>query len=436
LILRGFSEDLSGVQRPPFPVGGYIKHPIHSDPSYYEKIHGLCEIQIVRSSADWSHGILPNEQSIQNAYKDLIEKAQNFIYIENQFFITATGDQQKPIYNQVGRAIVNAIERAFKENRQFRVILVIPAIPGFPGDLRDESAEGTRAIIDYQYKSICRGENSIYGRLNAMGIDPTKYLFVFNLRIYGRIHTTAKLVEREKATGAYTGLQTTNANDILGNRSTAVDSFSLTSPLQSLPILDVNKAAQRRRIFEQAMNDTPVQDTIAKNTLKTDRTVADEEWDDNLDNDQEKIVFVQEEIYVHAKIMIVDDESLIVGSSNINDRSQLGDHDSELSAVVKHHEVVSTLRKRLWMEHLGLLKPQKVNADDDGGDPSSLPPGINGGNIPDVDPIVEDPMSEQLWKMWTTYASTNTEIYRDLFHSDPDDSSNKPPPSPFKNPKY
>lgn len=45
-------------------------------------VHG----QLVRSSADWSSGIL-TEQSIQNAYCEIIRGAQHYVYIENQFFM-------------------------------------------------------------------------------------------------------------------------------------------------------------------------------------------------------------------------------------------------------------------------------------------------------------------------------------------------------------
>eukprot|EP00727_Mastigamoeba_balamuthi_P009368 m51a1_g5053 hypothetical protein (930) ;mRNA; f:70180-74210 len=73
-----------------------------------------------------------------------------------------------------------------------------------------------------------------------------------------------------------------------------------------------------------------------------------------------------EMVYVHSKLMIVDDEVAMVGSANINDRSLLGDRDSELSVVVSGGErvecsmagervsvsrVVHELRVRLWAEH-------------------------------------------------------------------------------------
>ena len=36
------------------------------------------------------------------------------------------------------------------------------------------------------------------------------------------------------------------------------------------------------------------------------------------------------QIYVHSKLMIVDDSVVLCGSANINDRSQCGDRDSEV----------------------------------------------------------------------------------------------------------
>lgn len=38
-------------------------------------------------------------------------------------------------------------------------------------------------------------------------------------------------------------------------------------------------------------------------------------------------------IYVHSKLMIVDDSFVLIGSANINDRSLLGDRDSEIAVT-------------------------------------------------------------------------------------------------------
>lgn len=39
-------------------------------------------------------------------------------------------------------------------------------------------------------------------------------------------------------------------------------------------------------------------------------------------------------IYVHSKCLIIDDEYLLVGSANINDRSLIGERDSEIAVVL------------------------------------------------------------------------------------------------------
>ncbi|CDO96337.1 unnamed protein product [Kluyveromyces dobzhanskii CBS 2104] len=77
---------------------------------------------------------------------------------------------------------------------------------------------------------------------------------------------------------------------------------------------------------------------------------------------------VTEQLYVHAKVMIVDDRSCIIGSANINERSMLGCRDSEVAGVVRDTELIKSkmngeeylagrfpweLRQRLMREHLG-----------------------------------------------------------------------------------
>jgi cardiolipin synthase len=58
------------------------------------------------------------------------------------------------------------------------------------------------------------------------------------------------------------------------------------------------------------------------------------------------------EIYVHAKIMLVDDAWATIGSTNTADRSF--QRDTELNASIWHGDVVRALRRQLFLEHLGL----------------------------------------------------------------------------------
>lgn len=180
-------------------------------------------------------------------------------------------------------------------------------------------------------------------------------------------------------------------------------------------------------------------DSIAKGAMLGEPKPSDELWN-KAEPDTERENFIQEELYPHDKVLIVDDRIVICGSSNINDRSQLGYHDSELSIVMEDTNLVdsvmngqrfkaghhaATLRRMLWREHLGLLPAQRLDASED---PNAQPPGDCDNDIhadgdqADFYKFVEDPLNDELWELWTKQATINTEVFRALFHADPDDN--------------
>jgi phospholipase D1/2 len=233
---------------------------------------GTCQIQILRSCTSWSIGT-PNktECSIMNAYVYLIENSEHFVYIENQFFITSCVVEGTQINNKIGDALVERIELAHQRGDNWRACLIIPLMPGFQNQVDSQDGTSVRLIMQCQYRSICRGESSIFGRLRAQGIDPTQYIEFYALRQWGKIGP--------------------------------------------------------------------------RNSLTT------------------------EQLYIHAKCMVVDDRSVIIGSANINERSMLGSRDSEVAAIVTDQEMIPslmggkpydvgtfphTLRMRLMREHLGI----------------------------------------------------------------------------------
>ncbi|KAI0482500.1 phospholipase D/nuclease [Xylariaceae sp. FL0804] len=440
---EGQDEDLIGVQRPSHPVGDYVLHPLAPLESKHLDNRGTLHAQIVRSSADWSSGILL-DHSIQNAYSEVIRKAQHYVYIENQFFITATGDKQPPIHNTIGRAIVDACVRAGKEGRKFRVIILIPAVPGFAGDLREDAATGTRAIMDYQYKSICRGEHSIFEQIRAQGVDPTKHIFIFNLRSYDRLNKNPTIQKLEESGLKYQQVQRAEAEEIMGegiHGSADVEGEydeHMGQKEEQINLESNMHSTDAKRRYEEAVHEgnteTKSAFSVAHHAMAGTGPVSDEVWEG--DPQDEVHNWIQEELYIHGKLLIVDDRITICGSSNLNDRSQKGDHDSELSIVMEDTDMVTstmdgqpfeagrhaaTLRRYLWREHLGLLPPQKLDASDD---PNARPPGEDSPNDAwdrdDSYKFVEDPLSDEVWDMWTNNATTNTEVFRHLFHADPD----------------
>lgn len=102
--------------------------------------------------------------------------------------ITATKTGCGPIVNQIGAALVRRIKRAFQEGARFKashvlligcqagmltilqVIVCIPEVPGFAGDIKTEGS--LKIIMAAQYRSINRGGSSIYEELRDAGIEP------------------------------------------------------------------------------------------------------------------------------------------------------------------------------------------------------------------------------------------------------------------------
>lgn len=120
---------------------------------------------------------------------------------------------------------------------------------------------------------------------------------------------------------------------------------------------------------------------------------------------------VTEQIYVHSKLLIADDRVAILGSANINDRSQLGDRDSELAVIVRDDEAlkvkldgihegsvsanVHRLRVRLWKKLFGLM----------------------GGTHPAtaLAAVIEKPAAKDTWEAIQRVAQANALAYQKAF---------------------
>lgn len=119
-------------------------------------------VQVVRSAGHWSLGLKPEhiENSIHIAYLELIDKANHFIYIENQFFISGTAGE--PVKNKIAQALVLRVRRAIEEGKNFKVVIVIPLLPGFEGGVEEKTGAFTRLTLSYQQKTISKGAMSLY----------------------------------------------------------------------------------------------------------------------------------------------------------------------------------------------------------------------------------------------------------------------------------
>jgi phospholipase D1/2 len=119
----------------------------------------------------------------------------------------------------------------------------------------------------------------------------------------------------------------------------------------------------------------------------------------------------------------------------MNDRSQLGTHDSEIAIIIEDPTPIeskmagqpwqatrfaASLRRQLFRKHLGLIRPQDVRRPDENFEPVGVPNRYDWDSPEDR--IVADPLSDTFESLWNSRARTNTEIFRKVFRAVPDDT--------------
>eukprot|EP00516_Mucochytrium_quahogii_P006608 CAMPEP_0203753546 /NCGR_PEP_ID=MMETSP0098-20131031/7303_1 /ASSEMBLY_ACC=CAM_ASM_000208 /TAXON_ID=96639 /ORGANISM=" , Strain NY0313808BC1" /LENGTH=1158 /DNA_ID=CAMNT_0050644193 /DNA_START=456 /DNA_END=3932 /DNA_ORIENTATION=+ len=256
--------------------------------------------QVTRSIGLWS-GSSPGEKesSLQKSMRSLIDMAKHFVYIENQFFISGL-ETDSVVANRVLDSLFRRIVRANENKAEFKVFVLIPLLPGFEGSVAESTS--IRRVLYYEYRTISRGENSLFHNLLRVGIDPDEYIIFLGLRKWE-----------------------------------AYKSASIATEL----------------------------------------------------------------IYIHSKLLIVDDEVCMIGSGNINDRSLTGNRDTEVSVVIREsagaknmsERFVKSLRMNLFREHWG--------------------------NSAALEAAFIEPWKTEHFNMLVRTASTNTDIYEAHFRCIP-----------------
>ena len=313
----------------------------------------------------------------------------------------------------------------------------IPAIPGFAGDLKADESLGTRAIMEFQYNSINRGGYSIMEKIAQEGIDPMEYIRFYNLRNYDRINSSQAMQQVEQQAGvsyedARRGHDQQYAH-IVDSQQYGDDYGSQSS--------GANNAFDR---YQEAAQDVRHQpgasklaagrwDSVAECYMLGGEDIRNVPWDG--DAQSELDAFVSEELYIHSKLLIADDRVVICGSANLNDRSQLGSHDSEIAVLIEDPQEIdsymagqpwrakkfaASLRREIFRKHIGLLPPQDMENPNANFHPVGDPNVYDWGSREDH--AVADPLSESFLGLWKTTARNNTEAFRKLFHPVPDDT--------------
>jgi phospholipase D1/2 len=193
---------------------------------------------------------------------------------------------------------VDRVVRAARERKKFKVIVVMPAIPAFAGDLRGDDALGTRAIMNYQYRSISRGGRSIYDRIAQAGHNPMDYVRFYNLRNYGRINASAALTDAQAASGVPYGEASAHVDTQYGGGFKALgpdgESRGYGAQPQHRP-----DAATAYQLAAGKGGDDGRWDSVAECYMLNGPSIESVPW--NGRPEAEMDAFVTEELYVHSK---------------------------------------------------------------------------------------------------------------------------------------
>ena len=359
----------------------------------------------------------------------MIHDSQHFVYIENQFFITATSDAQHPVRNKIGGAIVERVVRAWQNGEVYKVIICMPSVPAFAGDLHADDSLGTRAIMQYQYASICRGGHSIMEAIEKAGVpDSKKYIRFYNLRNYDRIHANDTMAKVEQESGVSYEAARREHDDIVG--------AGYDGRGEGTGAVRGQRSEEYDR-YQEAAAKVPTKseyDTVSHCYMDNGVSIKDIPWFGSADSEMD--AFVSEELYIHSKVLIADDRVVICGSANLNDRSQLGYHDSEIAVVIEDptpidsvmngkpfsaSKFAASLRRQLFRKHLGLLPFQEWTKPNANFFPINKDPNTYDWGSP-ADLLVRDVLSHPFSNLWDGTAKANTEVFAKAFHCVPADN--------------
>lgn len=319
------------------------------------------------------------DRSIHHAYVHYTRAAHRFIYIEQQYFIGSSDqwlmNNHKDATNIIPQELALKIARGISTGNPVRVYVVIPM---WPEGLANDSS--VQQILFFQFRTIQMMFKTIGDAIASADLKdahPTDYLSFFCLGTR-EASDAAKLESKNSTTDSQPGRSRSSQSQ------RSVSNLSLTSNNSSTSQSSVGSRASRfsARMVSRLSSFGSKPKTLDEDVLAHSR---------------------RSPIYQHAKLLIVDDEIVMTGSSNINERSMSGFRDTELAVgmfqpehVCKGNQLpegeVARFRKRLWAEHA-------VGVDQNG--PLRFPEAL------------EDPGSIECMRALREIAERNWKQYRD-----------------------
>lgn len=376
------------------------------------------------------------QANCMQAMLQAISGAQHFIYIENQFFQSAYGEDTKPSADLIKgptQSLMNI--SGLPDFETYKTRLRLDEVDKDPKKLhkinyfalaemiRNKEAEAlTQGIMQ-----VLTNQSTVEG-LNLLQKPQTALINPLCEALADRIE---RAIEMGENFHVYMVLPVHPEGPL--NAINLMTQVHLTMQSISLGQQSLIKRVQRAMAMKEQM-DRGRSEAVAKAGIElagdgTDTLKVYEKmkWSKyltllNLRSWELLDQPVTEQIYVHSKLLIADDRVAILGSANINDRSQLGDRDSELAVIVsgtvstpapvngkKQHPVcpeIKALRGKLWRKLFAL------DATDKG--VKVRPAALLGS-------LIDEPASPETWKAIQKQAQKNSDAYREAFTFIPGD---------------
>jgi phospholipase D1/2 len=276
---------------------------------------GKCFVQVLRSAplnmcrlerqplskADQEdiNNPLKVQDNIYLAMETLISKAEHFIYIENQFFVSNFGNASIDIESKVHTGPGKEVYAYWSAlaTREYAKHPDQPPQNGLCKSLADRIDHFIWFDKDYPFHVYITLPVHPEGGLNTPNII-TQVHWTMQTLVFGS-HSLLNRIRR-----SLKARKMADAGDSNWEKAYSDDKLYL---------------------------DIPIKDCFQYVTLLNLRNY------ENLGSEIDPR-YVTEQIYIHSKMMIVDDRYALVGSANINDRSLLGGRDSELAVLIMDTE--------------------------------------------------------------------------------------------------
>lgn len=157
-------------------------------------------------------------------------------------------------------------------NETFRVYILLPLLPGFEGQLGATGGSALQAVLYWTYKSVSKGPHSLVGYLSKESRSTFRHCVT-------KLAGSKILMLSVDNYGQYLTFCSLRTHGVLCDRLVLIFCFLINQLINLLVT----------HYFQ-----------------------------------------ITELVYIHSKMIIVDDKYCLIGSANINDRSQMGKRDSEV----------------------------------------------------------------------------------------------------------